>query len=977
MDRHDGQRSPTPDSDDLGAAGDDFYSPMNSNQTTREPSLDSVYFSPQAQSAESDESEGEDEYRNDKIDEDDIGAADVVDSHDWSEERADDFDHDTEQTGHAEQGKKIENSQSGNLVPMLLSRHGVAPWGRNLREKMALNAVRVEMEALVHDSRHPEGSLQDTILAQPVNSQSKLRRKRPYLLREMERIESSRNPENPYQDTSDSELDEVESELELEREYEQYVKEARKPKLHLLQDGDVCYYCGALTPYEMRRTTPYPTLNQCAHCMDSQAPEGPPSAQVVASHETELRDIESNVRLNNNGWFSNEPNLHEHGVTLRTQQDFARIAGAAQTLRPETTEVFWNKIIEDMPRGPVGWRLQNVPNVVQRAKYWSRGGALVAAGMSWTGEEGDRLFQGLRRFGKHNIWAIRDHVRSRSLAEVVAIIQTMEMELVRCKYFGLGATRLSDMPMAEEADENQVLVEEQCAAVLLDRELKETWKLNRKILDDVNPQTVNKSRLFNMRTLMDMSSRLYIQNEGAGIDRDVATVMYDSLKTWLTPVVKELVLLHHERYRVHVMLKKDTPPEDIPVMGEMDVMRTLIAQQKCIGSTSFFQSLPKRLRFLAFDDESPVISMNNDKGKDKKKGKSKERDNDQDGDKGNEIDNSRGGDKGKDVDTRSIKSTDGLAMLNGLGKRYYLNAQADLAQAMAPDSDQDAETDDGVFAEEEGESWLEAPLPMTQYPLPDLAPKIYNDYCNNKIELDQWDTFWSTTAQETRQAIHRQTHFTESTVPSKRRRFRASHPLTPTPMAFDTWQEGVKRLQANSHALPINVVVDAGPRPLDTSKGAPLQSMNKRTRNYEQELYLDPKPDEDLGHKLEHRKVTRILNNSRVMMRKAKTVHDRPMEVYAPGYGVLPNNASFMHDPTRITYKTGFGLGERDRGGLWLADKNVHELVNASGYITVSDSEDEEEEERGWKRQMQADLKIEQAWERRATEAVAGRQQPS
>ncbi|KAG0340026.1 hypothetical protein BG000_000818, partial [Podila horticola] len=76
---------------------------------------------------------------------------------------------------------------------------------------------------------------------------------------------------------------------------------------------------------------------------------------------------------------------------------------------------------------------------------------------------------------------------------------------------------------------------------------------------------------------------------------------------------------------------------------------------------------------------------------------------------------------------------------------------------------------------------------------------------------------------------------------------------------------------------------------------------------------------------------------------------------YAPGYGYPPHNASHSTDPTRVPPKTGFGLGQRRHAGLWTGDETL------SGYITVSDTEDEEEEERGWKRQMLADQKIEDA----------------
>jgi hypothetical protein len=82
-------------------------------------------------------------------------------------------------------------------------------------------------------------------------------------------------------------------------------------------------------------------------------------------------------------------------------------------------------------------------------------------------------------------------------------------------------------------------------------------------------------------------------------------------------------------------------------------------------------------------------------------------------------------------------------------------------------------------------------------------------------------------------------------------------------------------------------------------------------------------------------------------------------DVSAPGYGLLPNNASFMHDVTRAPPKNGYGLGKRDQGGLWLMDKIPSELFHDDGYITVSDTEDEEEEELGWQRQMRADERIE------------------
>ncbi|ORZ11348.1 hypothetical protein BCR41DRAFT_372169 [Lobosporangium transversale] len=337
----------------------------------------------------------------------------------------------------------------------------------------------------------------------------------------------------------------------------------------------------------------------------------------------------------------------------------------------------------------------------------------------------------------------------------------------------------------------------------------------------------------------------------------------------------------------------------------MDVIRTLYAQQKALGSFEFFESMPERNKFLLYDDRPEFIRSQR----------------------------------------RRLRSVNPNFVADGLGKKYYLNEEVDLAKALAPDSDQDVETDDGVSAEEQAEVELEAPHAVVRESLLHSPNSLTNVYSQEKSELRHWDTFWSTTARNARQV-----------TPSERKRyrFRETHPLVPVPMDFDTWQEGVQRLAANSHALPMAVATDAGLSTVDTAYDAPVQSMNKTKRTFEQSLYFEKKGYVE-KHKPHDVKFARVEKYAERMAEKARTVPVRPLETYSPGYGVLPKNTSFMYDATRTPPKNGYGLGERNVGGLWFKDKK------SNGYITVSDSEDEEEEERGWQRQMQADLQIEQA----------------
>ncbi|KAF9203067.1 hypothetical protein BGZ49_006811 [Haplosporangium sp. Z 27] len=912
---------------------DDFYSPQNSSHASRESSLESIYHSSGEVLEESGEEEME-ENSEEEIEEDS------------EEEMEEDSEEEMEQDG----GEEME--QDGDLSN-ILSHDSDIDLGDNSDQPQDLNlpdpsrqantladshSERVEdkwktiayghwkadmenkiasiMDKTLRGSKHYEGSIQSEIFSQPLNSQSKLREKRPELLAGLERTESSRNPYNIFQDTSDSELDEVESDLELKQAYLERLKDAVKPHLKLRQDGDVCYYCGAITPYEMRRNTPYPAFYQCSNCRECQVPEGSVNPDVLKAHEAELRELEGNIHLNNNGWIFDNAKPDSISPSIN-QQDFITLAKKYQKLLPDY-ERWWERIVEDTIEDPIRWKIQDFSIRKHHAKYWSRGRCLVAGGMSWTVEEGDLFFQGLRRFGRHNIWAIKEHVKSRSLAEIVAMIQAMEAELARRKYFGLETVRLSEMPMAEEMDETHIEVEERCAAILIDREMKQTWTQYGKTQDEVNSKFVKKTQLFNLKTLNDLSSRIYIQNEGAGMERDVAVILYDALKEWLKPVVKELATLHAERQRVRLLLKT-SDAIDTPI-NEMDVVRTLYAQQKPLSTDSFFHNLYKRNKLMVFDDRPAVMKQ----------------------------------------ETSGLKNVDPMWVMDGLGKKYYLNEKVDLTQAEAPDSDQDMATDDGVSAEEDIEPMLEAPLDISRHPVKE--DQLETSYLQLEQERQAWDDYWGTKVQMAHRESKDCAKASTPTIPSKRRRFRASHPLTPTPMSYDLWQEGVERLAANSFALPIKVHNDAGALSEQILKDSRVQSINKKTRTYEQQLYRDSNDQiQDSPIRiLEKKRAFRIWKYQETMAKKAVISREnRLLETYAPGYGILPKNATFMHDATRSICSNGYGLGDRDRGGLWLMDKNPNELLNSRGYITVSDTEDEEEEERGWKRQMEADRQLE------------------
>lgn len=337
----------------------------------------------------------------------------------------------------------------------------------------------------------------------------------PYFLKT-----SSRNPENPYQDSTDSELDEIESDIELEMALQEALDRKQKPHLKLAQEGYVCSYCGVLIPYEQWMPS-YPQVYICQDCKESlNDPKTPQSALRV--YRNRLQRATNALRLD-----------HERSPTYPK---------SAKGDRPSE---------EEEPSG-------------QDSQEESSRDMLVTGGMIWTAEEGDLFFHGLRRFGKHNIWAIKDHVKTRTLAEIVTMIQTMEAELGRRRHFGLDVMSLKDMPMATESTEDEIRIEECHAHKLLQEENKDRWAKISHAPDETQSKLVEKSQLFNLRTLSDLSSRLYIQNESAGIERDVVYELHDALVAWLKPLIKELAMMNHEQNRIgDVIQQVKTPPTHV------------------------------------------------------------------------------------------------------------------------------------------------------------------------------------------------------------------------------------------------------------------------------------------------------------------------------------------------------------------------------------------------------------------------------
>ncbi|KAF9136994.1 hypothetical protein BG015_002914 [Linnemannia schmuckeri] len=691
--------------------------------------------------------------------------------------------------------------------------------------------------------------------------------------------------------------DDEESDLELEQELAEFRNEEMKPRFKLARDGVVCCFFGAITPENTRYSTTYPSMHACSGCVKKQervalAPirqEAPTGNNIdfIRIHEKQLKDLERDVQLNLFGCIFEK--------TVASEQ----IEGLMKN--------------PNIPKDTYERDLQR-SKAVNKEETWidqqSRGQSLVAGGMNWTVEESNLFFQGLRRFGKHNVWAIREFIKSRSLAEVVTMIETMEMELARRKSLGLRTIRLSEMPMATEVDDQVIAVEEVCASRLIDLELRTFWSQHAISTPESTPDIVDKTRLFNMRTLSDLASRLYIQNEGAGMEREVVLNLYDALKEWLTPVIKELVVLQHERHRVTALLRKEDR-DDTPSITEMDVIRTLHARQLPLDADAFFSTAHNRLQYMLFDDSAVV------------------------------------------PETMPNRQQYIPSALLDYGKPDYLNTTADLREAEAADSDQDIDTDDGVLAEEE-EDTLEVPLPALH---PSLDSRSTNSGSGQAVKIDkeqgpslqQWKSFWSTRMRDAQKS-------STDTASDTAEGILTIQPSESLPtMSFDIWKDNVARLENSSITLP-SAEADAERHLNKGGLTTSVQSMNKTERSHEQRLYLGLLPTTPPFAQLELNKLKRIAAHVLALDSECKT-QSKYKDSEHPGYGPLPKNASLLLDPTRGAPTTGYGIGKRDRGGLWQMDKRVDD----SGYITVSGSDDEEEEDLGCQRQMKADANIEEA----------------
>ncbi|KAF9572118.1 hypothetical protein EC968_010371 [Mortierella alpina] len=443
----------------------------------------------------------------------------------------------------------------------------------------------------------------------------------------------------------------------------------------------------------------------------------------MARYERDLKDWRWQMRLHYNGYIDTEVNEIEE-LKILSKPAYRGVGRKAmipaQFNHDMDVDLWCERSVED--KGEEGLESEEAPplSLLERRRWLlTQGRPLVAAGMCWTVEESNRFFHGLRRFGKHNVWAIQSHIRSRSLAEVVAMIQAMETELARRRHFGPDTFDLSNMPMADEVDKSLLRMEEACSDKLLGRLIRRA----RANATPVSTETTRRANeLFDGKAISHLMDLLW-RNKRLPTKCEVQEDLFDALRGWLTDVIKELATLQHERQRVSNLLCKDKPSRHVPRVTEMDVVRTL------------------RARMLPLDFE-PLFE--------------------------------------------EMAST-----------------------------------------------------------------------CPGSIKPNNTDKL-------------------------KERRRRARY---------------------------------------------------QKIREYDEMM-------EEIA---------------------VAVPHARFLEKYEPGYGILPKDASFSFDTTRDPPKRGFGLGERDHGGLFFMDKQPHEQYSSSGYITVSDTEDEEEEERGWTRQMQADEKLEQA----------------
>ncbi|KAG0230800.1 hypothetical protein BGW42_000665 [Actinomortierella wolfii] len=795
-----------------------------------------------------------------------------------------------------------------------------------------------------------------------------------------------------YDDTTDVELDKIEEEADLELRQEERQRRIMEPKEFIVPtEGDICIYCGGTIPYERRNSAPYPFVSQCKDCVAAAIPKDRPfSIEFYEQHLERLAVATGHIHLNNNGWFPPPPTTdmdHEEDADRSKTDDipdestYNSLAPKVQLFTPREERI-WQTIVDSRPFDAKLWRAVYFPQrTVEeiQVKYWSRGRTLVAGGMCWSVEESNLFFQGLRRFGKHNVWAIQEHIKTRSLAEVVAMIEAMEAEVAKLEEYGMERLTVSDMPMAEEVDEDEIRLEERCAEILTEKELKTHWeelhsKSTKPLAKDKPAQENNtssnnwksaddvaKTRLFNMKTLADLTSRLYVQNERACIERGVIPLMYDALKAFLTPLIRELAALSHERRRIAAIKKPSKHRRSRneirrTEISETDVFRLLLSHQLPMGTHEFFEDLPMRLNYYVFPEQThdPVLTT------------------------------------------------------SGRGRMYDLNRDVDMARGIAPDSDNDYCSEDGDAEEAEFQQPIQSLPPVTKsrvhgkkdgtgmlnmmgvfdslervpnnvsqkmipenhvYSVDDSNNRDYQEHFRTKRKLDKawirseyaqgvmkestsrWQKMVDEASTES-EAWKKHEKWEKDVIHPRLRPFeplRSSGYSTvhPTSVGYVQWRDRVDRMVANVEAMPYYAEAE---ELVDKRMNvySEVTSVNKRFRSHAQ--IIDSRETRVYTYRPRYHREERLLMYASKMEKRARVGYRDLNRIYRAGYGVLPESESYLTDTTRSVVPSsttparpgaGFGLGFHEPVGLWTRQ----EIDPPTGEEPLSESSDSSENE--------------------------------
>ncbi|KAF9161873.1 hypothetical protein DFQ26_004062 [Actinomortierella ambigua] len=775
-----------------------------------------------------------------------------------------------------------------------------------------------------------------------------------------------------YDDKTDEDLDKDEEEWDLEMRGEQREQRGMKPSELLVPvDGDICVYCGGTIPYERRDSAPYPFINQCKDCVTAAIPEKRPlTAEFYEQHLERLAEAKGHIHLNNNGWFPPLPNMDDdeegdaHRVAMDdmpSEETYQRLASKVQQFTP-SEERLWKAIVDSQPFDAKQWQAtffpQRTVEAIQ-AKYWSRGRTLVAGGMCWSVEESNLFFQGLRRFGKHNVWAIQEHIKTRSLAEVVAMIEAMEAEVALLEKVGKGRLRTSEMPMADEVEDDDIRLEERCAEILEEKELKTRWeKMDPR--HDVSPDKtskgdgpgpyelksadmVAKTQLFNMKTLADLTSRVYVQNERACIERDVVLVMYDALKEFLTPLVKELAALSHERQRT-AALRAPSRAQRVrreitrPEITENDVFRLVLSHQLPMGTHKFFDDLPKRLNYYVYPEQvhDPVLTRHGrarvydlNRDVDMARGKAPDSDNDYDSDEeGTEAANKEwskrlvslppvtpqnlyGGANGDNSLEKTIGVIDGMERTptGNITRKtkpgapvYSENATAN--QRYRQHFGMKRKTDD---------AWRQTEFAQ------DVMDQSSRSWQALEDEAEAEGDAWRKRQKWDEGVLHPRLR---PYVPFRTSGYSTVHPAS---VDFSQWRDRVDRMVANAEAVPWYSTTTEDFVDKNENVYSRVLSVNKEFRSHAQ--VIDSRETRVYTYRPKHHREFRLLRYADHMEKVARVGHRDLNRLYRAGYGLLPESASYLTDPTRSAVPSSttpvrpgasFGMGFQEPTGLWM-----------------------------------------------------------